>query len=73
MTPSASRSALQLVQLTSHMHLQRPTNHVLSTSNPLDPTCHGTALAYVGMPENYALNSDTSLEDIVFGAPSCTQ
>src|SRR5665811_1581913 len=39
MTLFAPIFALQLAHLTSHMHLQRPTNHALSTSDPLDPTC----------------------------------
>jgi hypothetical protein len=73
MTLSAPRFALQSAQLTSRIHLQRPTNHALSTSNPLGPTCCRMALAYVGMPKNPALRPDNSLGDIVFTAPSCTQ
>jgi hypothetical protein len=73
MTSSALRFALQSAQLTSHMHLQRPTNHALSTSDPLGPTCRGMVPAYVRMPKSLALCPDTSLGNIVFGAPSCMQ
>jgi hypothetical protein len=73
MTSSAPRFALQSAQLTSHMHLQRPTNRALSTSDPLGPTCCGMVPAYVRMPKDPTLRPDTSLGNIVFRAPSYTQ
>ena len=53
--------ALQLAQLTSRMHLQRPTNHVLSTFDPSGPTYCGTVPSYVEMPKSPTLRPDTSL------------
>jgi hypothetical protein len=71
MIPSVPGFALQLAQLIFHMQLHRPTNDALSTSDPLDPICHGMAPTYVEMPKNPALRPNTSLGDIIFGAPSC--
>jgi hypothetical protein len=72
MTPFVLEFSLQSVQLTSRMHPQGPTNHVLSTFSPLGPTCCGTVLVYVEMPKNLILRLGKSPKDIVFGAPSYT-
>jgi hypothetical protein len=72
MTPFTLEFSLRSKLLTSRMHPKRPTNHVLSISGHLDPMCRGTVLVYVGMPKNLTLHLGKSLEDIVFGAPSCT-
>jgi hypothetical protein len=73
---SALEFALQSVHLTSCMQScaeHVPTNHVLSISGLLGPTCRGMAPVYVGMPKNLAVCMDKSQEIIVFGTPSCTQ
>jgi hypothetical protein len=67
MTPSALRFALQSAQLTSHMHLQRPTNHALSSSDPLDPICRGTVPAYVGV--NWIVDQP---HDLYYRISTCT-
>jgi hypothetical protein len=54
--------SVQSAQLTSHMHPQRPTNHVLNTYGHLGPTCHEIILVYIRMPKNLALYLDKSLE-----------